>query len=107
MALLRTGGMRQGSSLRQVVLDDLLNSVNPRWLPWLPFQAVIVPRSNSLRRKLENRFLAERLSRPQDCVREVRMIRRIREVLSLQAEAITMLVDVALLSDDCAVEEVS
>ena len=61
----------------------------------------------AIRRKLEHRLLMERLPRLQDRAREIRMIRRIRKVLRLQAEAVATFVDVALLSGDRAVEKVS
>src|SRR5580765_4494871 len=67
-------------------------------------------RSTSARlfsRKLKHRRLMELLSRFQDRAREIRMIRRIREVLCLQAESITVFVNVAFLASDRSVKEVA
>src|ERR1035437_3539512 len=60
-----------------------------------------------LRRKLEHSLLVECLARLQDCCWKIRVIRRIRKVLGFEAESVAAFVDVALLSRDGAVEEVS
>lgn len=49
----------------------------------------------------------ELLSGLQNGIRKVRMIRRIRIVLRLQAESVTPLVDVAALSSDASIQEVT
>ncbi len=59
------------------------------------------------RGKLEDRFLVKGLTRFQDRAGEVGMIRRIREVLGLEAEAVATLVDVAVFSNDGAIEKIS
>src|SRR3954465_8548029 len=58
------------------------------------------------RRELKHRRLVELLSRFQDGTWEVRMVRRIRKMLRLQAQSITTLVAVAFFSSEGAVQEV-
>src|ERR1700722_16164055 len=60
-----------------------------------PERKTFPPSVDLLRRELEHRRPLEPLARLQDRAGEVWMIRRIREVLGLQAKAKAMLVDVA------------
>src|SRR4051812_35757683 len=55
----------------------------------------------------EHRLRRELGARTQDRRRKLRLVRRIREVLRLEAEAETMSVDAVALSVDRAVEEVA
>src|ERR1043166_5525978 len=63
--------------------------------------------STLFRRKLKHRLRLEGLPRLQDRAREIRMIWRIREMLRLQAQAVTAFVDVALLASHGAIQKVS
>src|SRR5439155_10543619 len=54
-----------------------------------------------------NRLRMESLARLHDCRWEVRMVRRIREMLSLQAKSVAQFVDMSLLSGDGSIQEVT
>src|ERR1035437_3943730 len=63
-------------------------------------------RATLLRRKVKHGLLPKRLSRLQRRRRKRGVIGRVREVLGLQAEPISALVNVALFAGDGTVEEI-
>src|ERR1700757_1116076 len=58
-------------------------------------------------RKLKNRGLVELLSRLQNRTWEIRMVRRIREMLCFQAEPEAPLVDMAFFAGNAPIQEIS